>query len=82
MLSKNLNLLWSTFNAMGEIFIVANGLILTNNIAIWSHWSYPTPEAEPSSNLATLFTANCIEETKTERKESGNGPYCKDYAQD
>jgi len=37
-LGKNLNLLWSTFYAIGQIFNVANGLILTNNVAIWSHW--------------------------------------------
>ena len=38
-LGKNLNLLWSTFYAIGQIFNVANGLILTNNVAIWSHCS-------------------------------------------
>ena len=29
MLGKNLNLLWSTFNALGQIFILAYGLLLT-----------------------------------------------------
>ena len=29
-LGKNLNLLWSTFYAIGQILIVAYGLILTN----------------------------------------------------
>ena len=32
-LSKNLSLLW----AISAILIVANGLVLTNNLAIWSH---------------------------------------------
>ena len=45
-LGKYLNLLWSTFYAIGQIFIAANGLILTNNPAIWSHW---TGEEENSS---------------------------------
>ena len=36
-LGKILNLLWSTFYAIEQIFTVANGLILTNNLAIWSH---------------------------------------------
>ena len=36
-LGKNLNLLWSTFYAIGQNFIAANGLKLTNNLAIWSH---------------------------------------------
>ena len=31
-LGKILNLLWSTFYAIGQIFIVANGLILTYNL--------------------------------------------------
>ena len=39
-LAKQLNLLWLAFYAIGQIFIVANGLILTNNITIWSHWSW------------------------------------------
>ena len=34
-LRKNLNLLWPTFYAIGHVFIVANGLMLTNNLAIW-----------------------------------------------
>ena len=38
-LVKILNLLWSTFYAIGRIFIAANGLILKNNLAIWSHWT-------------------------------------------
>ena len=37
---QKLNLLWSTFYAIGKIFIAANGLILTNNLAIWSHCLY------------------------------------------
>ena len=36
-LGKNLNLLGSTFYAIGQVFIVANGLILMNYLAIWSH---------------------------------------------
>ena len=36
-LGKNLNLLWSTFYTIGQIFIAANGLILTNNLTILSH---------------------------------------------
>ena len=36
-LGTNLNPLWSTFYAIGQIFIVTNGLIITNNLAIWSH---------------------------------------------
>ena len=36
-LGKNLNLRWSTFYAIGQVFIAANDLILTNNLAIWSH---------------------------------------------
>ena len=40
-LSKNLNLLWATFYAIGQISVVANGLILTKNLAIWSHWIDP-----------------------------------------
>ena len=31
---KYLNLLWSTFCAVGQIFIVGNGLIFTNNLPI------------------------------------------------
>ena len=42
-LGKNLNLRWSTFYAIGQVFIAANDLILTNNLAIWSHWSYLSP---------------------------------------
>ena len=38
MLGKYLNLLWPTFSSIWQIFIVANGLKLTNNLAIWSHW--------------------------------------------
>ena len=38
LLGKNYNLLWPTFYAIGQIFIAANGLILTKNVAIWSHW--------------------------------------------
>ena len=36
-LGKNLKLLWSIFFAVGQIFIVVKGLILTNNITIWSN---------------------------------------------
>ena len=36
-LGKNLNLFRSAIYAVGQIFIAANGLILTNNLAIWSH---------------------------------------------
>ena len=46
MLGKNLNLFRSAIYAIGQIFIAANGLILTNNPAIWSHW---TGEEENSS---------------------------------
>ena len=37
---QKLSLLWSTFYAIGQIFIAANGLILTNNLAIWWHWRW------------------------------------------
>ena len=37
-LGKYLNMLWSTFYAIGQIFIVAIGLILKNNRTIWSRW--------------------------------------------
>ena len=37
---KNLNLLWSTFYAIGQIFIFPNGQILSKNLAFWSHWRY------------------------------------------
>ena len=36
-LDKIMNLLWCTFYAIRQIFIVANCPILTNNLAIWSH---------------------------------------------
>ena len=36
-LGKNLSLLGSTLYAISAILIVANGLVLTNNLAIWSH---------------------------------------------
>ena len=39
-LGKNLNLLWSSFYAIGQILIVPNGLIFTNNLVIWSHFIF------------------------------------------
>ena len=36
-----LNLLWIKFYVIGQILIVVNRKILKNNLAIWSHWSYP-----------------------------------------
>ena len=41
-LGINLNLIWSTFYAILQIYIGTNGLKLTNNLAIWSHWSWGT----------------------------------------
>ena len=35
---KVLNPLWHNFYAFGQFFIVVNGQILKNNLAIWSHW--------------------------------------------
>ena len=34
-----LNPFWNNFYALGQVFIVVNGQILKNNLAIWSHWS-------------------------------------------
>ena len=34
-LGKNFNLLWSTFCAVGKIFIVVNGLILTSGAKLF-----------------------------------------------
>ena len=48
-LGKNLNLFRSAIYAIGQIFIAANGLILTNNLAIWAHWCSPLL---PHSNFA------------------------------
>ena len=39
---KMLSLFWQICDIIGLIFIVANGLILKNNITIWSHWPLPT----------------------------------------
>ena len=38
-LDKFLNLPWQIANAIRQIFIVANGQNVTNNLAIWSHCS-------------------------------------------
>ena len=38
-LGKKLNLLWSTFCVIGQLFIFAIGPILTNNLAKQSRWS-------------------------------------------
>ena len=35
---KQLYLLYVTFYATKQIFIVVNGQRLKNNLAIWSHW--------------------------------------------
>ena len=49
---KILNLLWATFYAIGQIFIFAYGLVLlTNNLAIWSHW-----EGVTSLEIKTLVS--------------------------
>ena len=37
---KMISLLWQICDIIGLYFIVANGLILTNNLAIWSHCLY------------------------------------------
>ena len=39
---KMLSPFWQICDIIGLIFIVANGLILKNNITIWSHWPLPT----------------------------------------
>ena len=36
---KKLSLLWPIFYVIWQFFIAANGLILTNNVSIWSHCS-------------------------------------------
>jgi len=35
---KIVNLFLQIFYTFGQFFIVLNGQILKNNIAIWSHW--------------------------------------------
>ena len=42
---------FGTFYAFGQNFIVVNGRILKNNLAIWSHWRLPYSQ----TNLGTLF---------------------------
>ena len=48
-LGNHFNMLWSTFYAIGQIFIAANGLILTNNLIIWSRCYLPTDIKECKS---------------------------------
>ena len=54
-----LNVLRPIFNAIGQILIVANGLILANTLAIWSHGC-----KEMLRSLTLLFVCKSFEKHK------------------
>ena len=69
---KMLSLLWQISDIIGLIFIVANGQILKNNLAIWSHCSYATLNVFMTLAPGTHF--KCFEPEGEDLRYSEDAP--------
>ena len=59
-MAKFFNLLWPIFFSIRQIFIVANGKILTNILEIWSHWTRPRNFSKDFINSRSEYVPSSI----------------------
>ena len=64
-LEKLFNLLWQNLHANGQILIVGNGQISTNNPATWSHCICPFLRQFVHANLYMPICSACLQGEKT-----------------